>query len=156
LSLLAPSLISLFNCSAVETCIFVEVGTAIKDLEFMKIADMEVLFFNKCVALVRSIPNDLFLDDSVHVSMLEKYVGAKKPNTGWSLLHKYKKDVGEICKFGHHFPGIKCMSKLLSGTTQLLQIKGAMIIELWKSVNTVSSLNLSLSIFNLLYLFCLI
>ncbi len=31
------------------------------------------------------------------LSMLEKYARAKKPNTGQSMLRKYKKDVGEIC-----------------------------------------------------------
>jgi hypothetical protein len=92
-------------------------------------------------------------------SMLEKYVGAKKPNTGRSLLHKYKKDVRDICKFGLHFLGIKSMLKIPSGTVQLSQMKGTVIAELWKFVNLVSSLIFLSIIFvntNLHPLFCLI
>jgi hypothetical protein len=43
---------------------------------------MEVLVFNKYVALVHFIPNDKFLDENVHKYMLDKYQGAKKFNTG--------------------------------------------------------------------------
>ena len=43
-----------------EACIFVEVDTAIKDLEAMKIPVMEELFYNKYVRIVRSIPDERF------------------------------------------------------------------------------------------------
>ena len=71
-------------------CIFVEVGTAIKDLEAMKIPVMEELFYNKYVRIVHSIPGEHFACIKLHSSMLEKYGGAKKPNTGCRLLRKYK------------------------------------------------------------------
>jgi hypothetical protein len=71
--------------------------------------------------------------------MLEKYGGAKKPNTGCSVLRKYKTYVGEICKFALHFPGIKSMSKLPSGKTHLSQMKGPVVAKLWKAINPVSS-----------------
>jgi hypothetical protein len=87
---MAPSLIGLSNRCAVEICIFVKVGTAIKDLKSMKIADMEVLFLNKYVPLVHSIPSDMFLGNSVHKYMIDKYQRAKKSNTGQSLLHLHK------------------------------------------------------------------
>jgi len=74
----------------VEACIIVEVGTANKDLEAMKIPVMEELFYNKYVRIVHSIPDERFACIELRSSMLEKYGGAKKPNTGCSLLHKYK------------------------------------------------------------------
>jgi hypothetical protein len=49
--------IDTYNRVAVEACIFVEVGTAIKDLEAMKIPVMEELFFTKYLRIVRSIPD---------------------------------------------------------------------------------------------------
>jgi len=89
--------------------------------------------------MVRLIPDKLFARIELRSSMLEKYGGAKKPNTGHSLLHKYTTCVGEIRKFALHFPGIKSMSKLPSGTTQLSQMKGPVVAKLWKAINPVSS-----------------
>ena len=131
--------IDTYNRIAVEACIFVEVGTAIKDLEAMKIPVMEELFFTKYLRIVRSIPDERFARIELRSSMLEKYGGAKKPNTGKSLLRKYKTYVGEIRKFALHFPGIKSMSKLPSGTTQLSQMKGPVVAKLWKVIHPVSS-----------------
>jgi hypothetical protein len=111
--------------SEVETCIFFKVGTAFKDLESMKMSDMDIMFNNKYVPIVRLIPDDCFVGNSVCLSMLEKFMGAKKPNTGWSLLHMYKKNVGDIYKFGLCIPGIKSLSELPSGTTQLSYIRNA-------------------------------
>jgi hypothetical protein len=127
------------NRVAVEVCIFVEVGTNIKDLEAMKIPVMEELFYNKYLHIVRSIPDERFARIELRSSMLEKYGGAKKPNTGKSLLRKYKTYVGEIRKFALHFPGIKSMSKLPSGTTQLSQMKLPVVAKLWKVIHPVSS-----------------
>ena len=131
--------IDTYNRVAVEVCIFVEVGTLIKDLEAMKIPVMEELFYNKYLRIVRSIPDERFARIELRSSMLEKYGGAKKPNTGKSLLRKYKTYVGEIRKFALHFPGIKSMSKLPSGTTQLSQMKGPVVAKLWKVIHPVSS-----------------
>jgi hypothetical protein len=131
--------IDTYNRVAVEVCIFVEVGTLIKDLEAMKIPVMEELFYNKYLRIVRSIPDERFARIELRSSMLEMYGGAKKPNTGRSLLRKYKTYVGAICKFALHFPGIKSMSKLPSGTTQLSQMKGPVVAKLWKVINPVSS-----------------
>jgi len=131
--------IDTYNRVALEVCIFVEVGTIIKDLEAMKIPVMEELFYNKYLRIVRSIPDERFARIELRSSMLEKYGGAKKPNTGKSLLRKYKTYVGEIRKFSLHFPGIKSMSKLPSGTTQLSQMKGFVVAKLWKVIHPVSS-----------------
>jgi hypothetical protein len=131
--------IDTYNRVAVEVCIFVEVGTLIKDLEAMKIPVMEELFFKKYSRIVRSIPDERFARLELRSSMLEKYGGAKKANTGKSLLRKYKTYVGEIRKFALHFPGIKSMSKLPSGTTQLSQMKGPVVAKLWKVIHPVSS-----------------
>jgi hypothetical protein len=60
-----------YNCIAVEACIFVEVGTAIKDLEAMKIPVMEELFYNKYVCIVRTIPDERFARIELCSSMLE-------------------------------------------------------------------------------------
>ena len=60
-----------------EVCIFVEVGTAIKDLEAMKVPVMEELFYNKYLRIVRSIPDERFACIELHSMMLEKYGGAK-------------------------------------------------------------------------------
>jgi hypothetical protein len=68
--------------------------------------------------------------------MLEMYGGAKKPNTGRSLLRKYKTYDGVIRKFALHFPGIKSMSKLPSGTTQLSQMKGPVVISCCVALST--------------------
>ena len=54
-----------------EACIFVEVGTVIKDLEAMKIPVMEELFYNKYVRIVRSIPDERFARIELCSSMLE-------------------------------------------------------------------------------------
>ena len=140
--------IDTYNCIAVEACIFVEVGTAIKDLEAMKIPVMEELFFTKYLRIVRSIPDERFARIELRSSMLEMYGGAKKPNTGRSLLRKYKTYVGAIRKFALHFPGIKSMSKLPSGTTQLSQMKGPVVAKLWKAVNPVSSSDSVMQILN--------
>ena len=131
--------IDTYNRVAVEVCIFVEVGTLIKDLEAMKIPVMEELFYNKYLRIVRSIPDERFARIELRSSMLEMYGGAKKPNTGRSLLRKYKTYVGAIRKFALHFPGIKSMSKLPSGTTQLSQMKGPVVAKLWKVIHPVSS-----------------
>jgi hypothetical protein len=101
--------IDTYNRVAVEACIFVEVGTVIKDLEAMKIPVMEDLFYTKYLRIVRSIPDERFACIELRSSMLEMYGGAKKPNTGRSLLRKYKTYVGAIRKFALHFPGIKSM-----------------------------------------------
>jgi hypothetical protein len=52
--------IDTYNRVAVEACIFVEVGTLIKDLEVMKIPVMKELFYNKYMRIVRSIPEKRF------------------------------------------------------------------------------------------------
>ncbi len=87
---MAGALIGLSNRSALEACIFMEVGTAIRDLDMMKVPRMEDMFFSKYMAVVRSILADRFIVESVQSSILERYVGAKKVNTGRSLLRKYK------------------------------------------------------------------
>ena len=135
---MAGSLIGLSNRSAVEACIFMEVGTAIRDLDTMKVPQMEELFYSKYMAVVRSIPADQFIDESVRNSMLERYVGAKKVNTGRSLFRKYKTHTTEIRKFGLNFPEIKSMNNLPSGTTQLSQMKSPLITKLWIAANPVS------------------
>ena len=135
---MAGALIGLSNRSAVEACIFMEVGTAIRDLDTMKVPQMEELFYSKYMAVVRSIPADRFIDESVQNSMLERYAGAKKVNTGRSLFRKYKTHTTEIRKFGLNFPGIKSMNKLPSGTTQLSQMKLPVITKLWIAANPVS------------------
>jgi hypothetical protein len=131
--------IDTYNRVAVEACIFVEVGTLIKDLEVMKIPVMKELFYNKYLRIVRSIPDECFAHIELRSSMLGMYGVAKKPNTGHSLLRKYKTYVGAIRKFALHFPGIKSMSKLPSGTTQLSQMKGPVVAKLWKVIHPVSS-----------------
>jgi hypothetical protein len=88
--------------------------------------------------------------------MLEMYGGAKKPNTGRSLLRKYMTYVGAIRKFALHFPGIKSMSKLPSGTTQLSQMKGPVVAKLWKVVNPVSSSDSVMQIQNSSLIFALL
>jgi hypothetical protein len=137
------------NRIAVEACIFIEVGTDIKDLEAMKIPVMEELIYNKYMRIVRSIHDERFARIELRSTMLEKYGGAKKPTTGCSLLRRYKTYVGEIRKFALHFPGIKSMSKLPSGTTQLSQmkVKGPVVAKLWKAINPVSSSSYSLYVF---------
>ncbi len=106
------------------------VGTAIRDLDTMKVPQMEDMFFSKYMAVMQSIPANRFIDESVRNSMLERYAGAKKVNTGWSLFRKYKTHTTEIRKFGLNFPGIKSMNKLPSGTTQLSQMKSPVITKL--------------------------
>ena len=68
----------------------------------MKVPVMEELFYNKYLRIVRSIPDERFACIELHSMMLEKYGGAKKPNTGRSLLGKYKTYVGEVRKFALH------------------------------------------------------
>jgi hypothetical protein len=127
---MAGSLIRLSNRSAVEACIFMEVGTAIRDLDTMKVPQMEDMFSSKYTAVVRPIPANQFIDESVQNSMLERYTGAKKVNTGRSLFRKYKTHTTEIRKFGLNFSGIKSMNKLPSGTNQLSQMKLPVITKL--------------------------
>jgi hypothetical protein len=115
-----------------------EVGMAICDLDTMKVPQMEEVFFSKYIAVVCSIPDDQFIDESVQNIMLEQYAGAKKINTGRSLFRKYTAHTIQIRKFGLNFPGIQSMNKLPSGTTQLSQMKAPVIAKLWKSANPVS------------------
>jgi hypothetical protein len=139
---MAGALIGLSNRSAAEACIFMEVGTAIRDLDTMKVPQMEDMFFSKYMAVVRSIPADRFIDKSVRNSMVERYAGAKKVNTGRSLFRTYKTHTTEIRKFGLNFPGIKSMNKLPSGTTQLSQMKLPVITKLRIAANPVSLIRL--------------
>jgi hypothetical protein len=135
---MAGNLSGLSNGSAVEACIFMEVGTAIRDLDTMKVPQMEEMFFSKYMAVVYSIPDDRFIDESVQNSILEWYAGAKKINTGGSLFRKYKAHTTEIRKFGLNFLGIKSMNKLPRRMTQLSQMKIPMIAKLCKAANPVS------------------
>jgi hypothetical protein len=135
---MAEALIGLSNGSAVEACIFMEVGTAIRDLDTMKVPQMKETFFSKYMAVVRSIPDNRFIGKSVQNSILERYADAKKINTGRSLLCKYKAHTTKIRKFGLNFPGIKSMNKLPSRTTHLLQMKIPVIAKLWIAANPVS------------------
>ncbi len=59
---------------------------------------MEEMLFSKYTAVMRSIPNDQFIDESVKNIMLERYAGAKKINTSRSLFCKYKAHTIEIRK----------------------------------------------------------
>jgi hypothetical protein len=99
---------------------------------------MEEMFFSKYMAVVHSIPDNRFINESVQNIMPERYAGAKKINTGRSLFRKYKAHTTKIRKFGLNFPGIKSMNKLPSGTTQLSQMKAPVIANLWKSSNPMS------------------
>ncbi len=93
---MAEALIGLSNHSAAEACIFMEVGTAICDLDTMKVYQMEEMFFSKYAAVLRSIPNNQFINESVQNIMLERYAAAKKINTGRSLFRKYKAHTTQI------------------------------------------------------------
>ncbi len=62
---MAGALIGLSNRSAGEACIFMKVGMAIRDLDTMKVHQMEEMFFSKYMAVVRSIPANRFINKSV-------------------------------------------------------------------------------------------
>ena len=62
---MAGALIGLSNRSAVEACIIMEVGTAIRDLDTTKVLQMEEMFVRKYMAVLRSIPDDQFINKSV-------------------------------------------------------------------------------------------
>ena len=93
---MVSALIALSNCSAVEEYVFMEVGTVIRDSDIMKVPQIEELFSNKYMAVIHSIPDNRFIDESVRLNMLEQYLGAKKINTGRSLFRKYKAHTTEI------------------------------------------------------------
>ena len=90
------ALIRLSNRSMVGACIFMEVEMAIRDLDTMQVPQMEELFFSKYMAIVHSIPNEQFIDESVRLNMLERYLAAEKIITGRSLFRKSKAHTTKI------------------------------------------------------------
>ncbi len=65
--------ISKANCTAVEPCIFVEAGAAVRGMDPMKKEKKEQAYFNKYMGILNKIEEDQFVDESVHNAMQCRY-----------------------------------------------------------------------------------
>lgn len=125
--------------AAVELCIFVEAGTAVRDMDRMKKEKKESVYFQKYMSILDEIEDDLFVGEGVRDNMRIKYKNAKKENSGQSLWRKYETELTEIRNFAKKLPGVGNLSALPSGSNQLRHMKMPLVEALWKEKNPVQS-----------------
>jgi hypothetical protein len=123
------------NRKAVELAIMVEAGTTVREMDPMKKEVKENAFLNSYVSIIQEIPDERFEHVSIGTAMLlsYNYKGArKKVLEGGTLWRKYENELNEVRKFAFKFPGVGNLSRLPSRTAQLQQMKGPLIIKLWR------------------------
>ncbi len=91
--------ISKANRVAVELCIFIEAGAAVRGMNPMKKGKKEQAYFNKYTGILDEIEDNQFVDESVCDAMRRKNKMTKKDNSGQSLWQKYKSKLTETWTF---------------------------------------------------------
>ncbi len=136
-----PQLIENGNWKAVELAIMVEAGTRIREMDPMKKEEKERAFLSEYMNIILEILDGNFGGTSVRQAMLISYKGARKKELDGGQMWRYYKDqLNELRKFTYKFPGVRSISKLPSGATQVNQMKLPHIIKLWKEKYPVSLL----------------
>jgi hypothetical protein len=95
---------------------------------------------HKYMQIINSIEDKQFENDNVREAMLLNYKGSKKgwSFTGATVYRKQERETNNIRKFLAKFPGVNNPSQLLSGSTQVRDIKKPYMIRLWKLKHPVS------------------
>jgi len=129
--------ISEANRAAVEVCISVEAGAAVRSMDPMKKEKKENAFYNKYMGILEEIEDDQFADDSVRDAMRRRYKKAKMDNNPARLWRKYESDLTELRNFAKKLPGVGSLSELPSGSNQLRHMKMPLVQKLWVEANPV-------------------
>ena len=129
--------ISEANRAAVEVCISVEAGAAVRSMDPMKKEKKENAFYNKYMGILDEIEDDQFADDSVCDAMRRRYKKAKMDNNPARLWRKYESDLTELRNFAKKLPGVGSLSELPSGSNQLRHMKMPLVQKLWVEANPV-------------------
>ena len=125
------------NRKCVEWTILFEVGTLVRNMDTMRIADMEASIFSKYVNIVHDIEDEHFESDSVPVKMLHRFKAGKQDLCGRNLLRRWKSENANFRLFWYKFPGVRRMSDLPSGSNQIKHMKKPYIASLWAKDNPV-------------------
>ena len=123
--------ISEANRAAVEVCISVEAGAAVRSMDLMKKEKKEQAFFNKYMGIIDEIEDDRFEDESVREAMRRRYKKAKIDINPSRLWRKYESDLTELRNFAKKLPGVGSLSELPSGSNQLRHMKMPLVTKLW-------------------------
>ena len=129
--------ISEANRAAVEVCISVEAGAAVRSMDPMKKEKKENAFYNKYMGILDEIEDDQFANDSVRDAMRRRYKKAKMDNNPARLWRKYETDLTELRNFAKKLPGVGSLSELPSGSNQLRHMKMPLVQKLWVEANPV-------------------
>lgn len=119
------------NRGAVEVCISVEAGAAVRSMDPMKKEKKEDAFYNKYMGILDKIDDDQFDDDFVRETMRRRYKKAKMNNNPTRLWRKYETDLTELRNFAKKLPGVGSLSELPSGSNQLRHMKMPLVHKLW-------------------------
>jgi hypothetical protein len=118
--------ISEANRAAVEVCISVEAGAAVRSMDPMKKEKKEKAFFNKYMGILDKIEGFQFNNESVREA-----IKAKLDNNATRLWRKYESDLTELRNFAKKLPGVGSLSELPSGSNQLRHMKMPLVQKLW-------------------------
>ena len=119
------------NRAAVEVCISVEAGAAVRSMDPMKKEKKEKAFFNKYMDILDEIEDDQFDHECVRQLMRRKYKKTKLDNNATRLWRKYEFDLTELRNFAKKIPGVSSLSELPSGSNQLRHMKMPLVQKLW-------------------------
>ena len=123
--------ISEANRAAVEVCISVEAGAAVRSMDPMKKDKKERAYFNRYMGILDEIEDDQFGNESVREAMRRRYKKAKLDNNATRLWRKYESDLTELRNFAKKLPGVGSLSELPSGSNQLRHMKMPLVQKLW-------------------------
>jgi hypothetical protein len=139
--------ISKANRLAVELCIFVEAGAAVRGMDAMYKQKKEAVFFSKYMEVLDEIEDDQFVSEDIRDAMHYRYKAAKADNTGKSLWRKYESELTLIRNFAKKIPGVGSLSELPSGSNQLKHMKMPLVQALWIEKHPVEFFLISLLLF---------
>ena len=123
--------ISEANRAAVEVCISVEAGAAVRSMDPKKKEKKETAFYNKYMGCLEEIEDCQFADESIRGEMRRRYKKAKKDNNPARLWRKYESDLTDLRNFAKKLPGVGSLSDLPSGSNQLRHMKMPLVHKLW-------------------------
>ena len=119
------------NRAAVEVCISVEAGAAVRIMDPMKKEKKEKAFFNKYMGILDKIEDDQFENDSVREAMRRCYKKAKFNNNATRLWRKYESNLTVLRNFAKKLPVVGSLLELPSRSNQLRHMKMPLVHKLW-------------------------
>ena len=96
----------------VEWTILFEVGTLVRNMDTMRIADMEASIFSKYVNIVHDIEDEHFESDSVRAKMLHRFKAGKQDLCVRNLLRRWKSENADFRSFWFKFLAVHRISDL--------------------------------------------